>query len=135
MTQDLFSGTWTLNPSKSAFDPNHRPTQGTMRFEKNAGGYLMTASGTKEDGQHVEERPQTILLDGKEHEIPGVPNAVAIAYSPDPHTIRATAKSGDTLLGEGSYVVSPDGETLTATVAGIDAQQRKFQTVTVWDRA
>jgi hypothetical protein len=134
MTQDLFSGTWILNPAKSAFDPNHRPTQATMRFERNPEGYRMTASGTKEDGQHVEERPQTIVLDGKEHEIPGVPNAVAIAHSPDPHTIRAMGKSGNTVLGEGSYVVSADGKTLTATTAGTDAQQRRFQTVTVWER-
>jgi hypothetical protein len=32
------------------------------------------------------------------------------------------------------YTVSADGSTLTATVRGIDAQQRPFQTVVVWDR-
>lgn len=134
MTHDLFSGTWKLNPAKSAFDPNHRPTQGTMRFVRDADGYQMTAEGVKEGGEKVAEHPQKLILDGKEHAVPGVPGAMAAASSPDPHTIRACAKMGETILGDGSYVVSADGATLTATMSGIDAQQRHFQTTTVWDR-
>jgi len=134
MTQDFFSGTWKLNPAKSAFDPNHRPTEGVLRFERNPEGYLMTAEGVKENGERCVERPQTLILDGQERPIPDVPGAVAVAIAPDPRTIRVSGRMGETTLGEGSYVVSPDGTTLSATMAGTDAQQRRFQTTTVWDK-
>ncbi len=31
--QDPLSGTWKLNPGGSDFDPNHRPSAGTMVLE------------------------------------------------------------------------------------------------------
>ncbi len=35
---DPFIGTWKLNPGKSQFDPNHRPSEATMRWELDADG-------------------------------------------------------------------------------------------------
>jgi hypothetical protein len=37
-------------------------------------------------------------------------------------------------VGEGSYEVSPDGTTLTATVSGTDASGGRFEQVIVFDR-
>src|SRR5215469_14161879 len=67
---DLFAGTWKMNPRKSNFDPNHRPTEGTMRFEAQTDGYLMRAEGVC-DGKRVEEQPQRFMLDGVERPVPG----------------------------------------------------------------
>ena len=131
--KDLFSGSWKLNPQKSNFDSNHRPSGGTVRFEPTPEGYLMRAEGVC-DGKHVEEQPQKFILDGKEHEVPGAPGVLAAASLPDPHTLHAKATMGGRVVGEGTYVVSADGATLTATVRGIDVQQRQFQTTVVWDR-
>jgi len=86
------------------------------------------------DGKHVEEQPQRFILDGREHPVPGAPEVAVVSTLPDPNTLRATARRGDRTVGEGSYTVSADGATLTATVRGIDAQQRPFQTTVVWDR-
>jgi hypothetical protein len=36
--RDLFIGTWTLNLQRSLFDPNHRPTSGTLVFERDHQG-------------------------------------------------------------------------------------------------
>ena len=36
---DPFVGTWKLNPDRSEFDPNHRPSQGTMTLELEAEGH------------------------------------------------------------------------------------------------
>lgn len=36
--------------------------------------------------------------------------------------------------GGGTYVVSADGKSLTATTFGRDSQQRQFKQLTVWDR-
>jgi hypothetical protein len=131
--QDPFSGTWKMNTQRSNFDPNHRPSEATMRFERESEGYLMHAEGVC-DGKHVQEQPQRFILDDKEHPVPGAPEVVVVSSRPDPNTIRSVARNGDRTLGEGSYVVSADGATLTATVRGIDAQQRRFETTVVWDR-
>ena len=104
-----------------------------MRFEREPEGYLMRAEGIC-DGKRVEEQPQRFILDGKEHPAPGAPGVTAVSTRPDANTIQAAARSGDRVLGEGSYVVSADGATLTATVRGVDAQQRPLQTTVVWDR-
>jgi hypothetical protein len=131
--QDPFSGTWKINPEKSSFDPNHRPSAATIHFEHESDGYLMRAEGSC-DGKHVEEQPQRFILDGKEHPVPGVPGVTTVSTRPDPNTLHASARNGDRVLGEASYVVSTDRATLTATVNGIDAKQRRFQSTLVWDR-
>lgn len=131
--QDPFSGTWKMNPQKSDFDPNHQPLEATMRFERESEGYLMRAEGVC-DGKRVEEQPQRFILDGKERPVPGAPDVTAVSTRPDQNTIRVAGRSGDRTVGEASYVVSADGATLTATVRGIDAKQRPFQTTVVWDR-
>jgi len=104
-----------------------------MRFEREGDGYIMRAEGSC-DGKHVEEQPQKFTLDGTERPVPGAPGVTAKSMQPDANTIHAEARMGDRVVGEGRYVVSADGETLTATVRGVDGQQRQFQTTVVWDR-
>ena len=104
-----------------------------MRFEPQPDGYLMRAEGIC-GSKRVEEQPARFILDGVERPVPGATGVTAVSTRPDPNTIHAVARSGDRTVGEGSYVVSADRATLTATVRGIDAQQRPFQTTVVWDR-
>ncbi len=133
---DPFVGTWTLNPAKCEFDPNHRPTEATMVFELDAQGhYLMKAEGKNAKGEKVAERPATFIPDGEPHPIPGLPGLTAVATRPDPNTIQGEARREDgSVVGGGTYVVSPDGKSLTATNSGIDQQLRPFTQRTVWDR-
>jgi hypothetical protein len=135
-TSDPFVGVWKLNPAKSRFDPNHRPTEGAMTFELDAdGAYVMRAEGKKENGQRVVEQPQRFVPDGKPRPLPGMPNLIAVSTRPDPNTIQGEVKREDgSIVGGGTYAVSADGKTLTATVAGFDAQLREFKMITVWDR-
>ena len=133
-TNDLFAGTWVLDAPASNFDPNHRPSEATMRFEPDGDGYVMYAEGVC-DGKAVNERPQRLPLDGKEYPIPDVPGVTGISSRLDRHTIRAEGRSGGKVVGQASYVVSEDGQALTATVQGIDAQQRAFQTTVAWKRS
>ena len=133
---DPFVGTWKLNPEKSEFDPNHRPTAGTMLFELDAqGNYLMKAEGTSAKGEKVAERPAKFIPDGKAHPIPGVPGLTAVSTRPDPNTLQGEARREDgSIVGGGTYVVSADGKSLTVTNSGIDSQLRPFQQRTSWDR-
>ncbi len=96
--------------------------------------YLMRAEGVC-DGKRVEEQPQRFILDGVERPVHGATGVTAVSTRRNSHTLHACARAGDRTVGEGSYVVSADGTTLTATVRGIDAQQRPFQTTVVWERA
>lgn len=132
-SDDPFTGSWTLNREKSNFDPNHRPRVATMRWDRTIDGYHMQAEGQKDDGQTVVDQV-TFVLDGREHPVPAAPGFTASSEQPDPHTLRAIGRKDGKVVGEGMYTVSADGRTLTATVRGIDAQHRPFQTVVVWDR-
>jgi hypothetical protein len=134
--QDPFIGTWKLNPGKSEFDTNHRPSAGTMIFELDAEGhYLMRAEGLKANGEKVAERPQRFNPDGKEHAIPDVPGLKAVSTRVDASTLRGEARREDgSIVGGGTFVVSDDRKTLMATNFGFDSQLRQFQQKTVWER-
>ena len=134
---DPFVGTWTLNPTRSAFDANHKPRQGTMRWELNADGtYLLLADGVDADGNRCEEKPQRLRPDGVACPVDGLPGLTSVTTRPDRNTIRAEARRQDgSLAGAGTYLVAADGQTMTATTKGVDSQLRPFEMQTVWDRA
>ena len=134
--QDSFVGTWELNVGKSEFDANHRPSAATMVFDLDAQGYyLMTAEGRNDKGEKVAERPTRFIPDGKAHPIPDFPGLITVHTCPDPNTIAGEARRADgSVVGGGTYIVSEDGKTLTATTSGWDSQLRQFKLRTVWDR-
>jgi hypothetical protein len=50
------------------------------------------------------------------------------------HVLETVGRKGDRTTGRGTYEVSADGKTLTATVSGIDASGKRFAQVIVFDR-
>lgn len=50
------------------------------------------------------------------------------------HLLVTEGKKDGNVLGRGTYAVSKDGHTLTATVAGTDAAGKAFDQVIVFDR-
>ncbi|HEX6323508.1 MAG TPA: hypothetical protein VFZ36_07275 [Vicinamibacterales bacterium] len=134
---DPFVGTWILNPAASEFDPNHRPSRGKMTLGRNAeGAYLLTAEGVNAKGETVSERPQTFVPDGRPYPLPDFPGLTTVASLPDARTLRVEARREDgSVAGEGTYVVSDDGQSLVATTAGFDTQLRRFETKTAWERS
>jgi hypothetical protein len=134
--QDPLVGTWTLNPSRSNFDVNHRPQAGTMVIEQtDEGGYLIKAEGISEKGQQVNEKPQTIVPDGQPRPVPDFPGLSVTSTRPDANTLHTDVKREDgSIAGQGTYVVSADGRSLTAMTAGFDSQLRRFEQHTSWDR-
>lgn len=132
--KDAFAGIWRLDVGRSQFSPAHRPGCAAMCWERTPQGYLMRAEGRTREGKLVDECPQAFILDEMEHPIPSAPGLSMIVHHPDANTILVQAKHADRVVGEGSYVVSADGSTLTASVSGIDAQRKPFQTIAIWDR-
>ena len=133
--QDPLTGTWKLNPARSEFDPNHRLSAATMALELTPEGhYTLTAKGVTEKGEKS-EKPTKLIPDGKEHPVPDFPDLTSIVTRPDPNTLVSEVRREDgSVAGSGKYVVSPDGNSLTATNFGFDTQLRQFQQKTVWDR-
>lgn len=133
---DPFAGTWTLNPTKSAFDAHHTPAAGTMTWKLEADGtYLLLAEGVDAKGERCREKPQRLCPDGVAYPIESLPGLTSVTTRPNPNTIRAEAKREDgSLAGEGTYSVAADGATMVASTRGVDSQLRPFTMKTVWDR-
>ena len=133
---DPFVGTWKLNPERSEFDENHRPRGGTMRWQiEPDGGYLLRAEGIDQRGQPCAEKPQKLFPDGKAYPVENFPGLSSITNRVGTHVLHAVAKREDgSTAGEGSYTVSDDGASMTATTAGFDSQLRRFEMRTIWDR-
>jgi hypothetical protein len=133
---DPFVGTWTLNPTQTAFDAHHKPAAGTMTWELDADGtYLLLAEGVDGNGERCREKPQRLRPDGVAYPIEGLPGLTSVTTRPNPNTIRAEATREDgSLAGEGTYMVAADGRTMIASTNGFDSQLRPFTMKTVWDR-
>lgn len=134
--QDPFVGTWKLNVEKSEFDPNHRPTAGTMTVELDAEGYyLQKAEGLNAKGERVVERPMRFITDGTPHPVPGFPGLTYVAARPGANTMTTEARKEDgTVVGGGTTVVAADGASKKVSNFGFDTQLRQFRQTTVWDR-
>jgi hypothetical protein len=131
---DVFVGTWKLNIEQSEFDPKHVPTGGTVTFELDAEGcYVMRGEGINAAGEKVAERPQRFVLDGQEHPMADIPGLTAMATRPEPNTLVAEGRMNGKIVGQGTYTVSADGQTLSATASGMGVNG-PFKTRAVFDR-
>ena len=133
---DPFVGTWELDGTQSQFDPNHKPTCATMRWQLELdGAYLMLSEGQNEKGEPRGEKPQRLVPDGQPYPVENLPGLACVTSRRDPHTILAVVKREDgSVAGEGRYAVAPDGRTMTAATSGFDSQLRRFEMRTVWTR-
>jgi hypothetical protein len=133
---DPLVGTWVLNPSRSQFDENHRPQAATLVIERDdQGRYLVTAEGIGEKGQKVTEKPQTLVPDGQPRPLPDFPGLAVTSTRPDERTLHTDCRREDgSIAGQGTYAVSEDGQSLSATTAGFDSQLRRFEQRTSWDK-
>jgi hypothetical protein len=133
---DPLIGTWTLNPSQSQFDVNHRPKAATLVIERDdQGSYVIKAEGVSEKGQNVTEKTQTITPDGRPRPVPDFPGLTMTCTRPDANTVHSDVTREDgSIAGQGTYSVSADGRSLTAITAGFDSQLRQFEQRTSWDR-
>ena len=136
-TTDPFVGTWTLNPARSLFDPNHNPRAGRMRIDIDAeGALLMNAEGVNEKGEPCAERPQRMIPDGRGYPVPELSGLVVKTTRPDSNTLRSECLREDgAVVGAGTFVIAEDGRSMTATTSGWDSQLREFRQTTVWNRA
>jgi hypothetical protein len=128
----LLAGIWTASLAKSRRDPNHQFHRATMRVEVEGDRVSLTYGGVNAAGK-TEEGTQLICADGEAHPEAAAPGVVCTSTI-DAHTLQVVATKDGAMVGRGSYEVSEDGRTLTATMSGFDASGRPFDQVIVFDR-
>lgn len=129
-----FIGTWIANIEKSRRHANHLFHSATLTFEVSGNRVSMTHAGVNMSGKH-ESGTTVYQPDGQEHAVsPQAPGVVAVTTWSGTHVLESEAKKDGRSLGKGTYVVSDDGRTLTATIAGWDASGAPFDQMIVFDR-
>jgi hypothetical protein len=130
----IFVGTWIANIEKSRRHVNHQFQDATLSFDVSGDVVTLTHGGVNAAGK--QESLTTILRsDGKDHAVsPLAPGVVVATRWRDANVLETVAKKDGQVVGGGTYEVSSDGKTLTATVAGIDGAGARFEQVIVFDR-
>jgi len=133
-TVNPFTGTWIANLEQSRRHANHQFQSATLTFEMAGDDVSLTHAGVNMSGQH--ESGTTVLHpDGEERPVsPQAPGVVAAARWVGTNVLESEAKKDGRVVGKGTYEVSDDGRTLTATVEGTDAAGKPFAQVIVFDR-
>ena len=132
---NILSGVWVANLAKSHRHVNHQFQRATLTISVDGELVSLHHAGVNMSGK--EESGTTVLrADGHAHEVsPQAPGVLVVARWLGAHVLETEASKDGMLVGRGSYAVSEDLKTLTATVAGTDAAGASFEQVIVFDRA
>ena len=125
-------GTWIANLAKSSRHENHQFASATMRVAVVHDEIRLTYEGVNASGK-AERSEQVLHADGLPHDHPLAPGIV-VTSSLAPRGFETIATRDGATMGRGSYEVSEDGTTMTATVRGIDGSGTAFEQVIVFDR-
>ena len=126
------AGTWIANLSKSHRHTNHQFHSATMRFAVTGQEVSLSYEGINHEGR-PESNTHVLHADGEEHAIAAAPGFVAVSTL-GVRWVESVGKKDGAVVGRGRYEVSDDGQTMTATVAGIDASGKPFEQVIAFDR-
>ena len=132
---NVLVGSWIANIEKSRRHANHQFQGATLSVEVEGDVVTLTHGGVNASGK--QESGTTVLRsDGQDHEVsPLAPGVVAATRWRDASALETVARKDGQVVGTGTYEVSSDGKTLTATVAGTDGAGKQFEQVIVFDRA
>ena len=126
------NGTWQANIEKSRRHHNHQFARATMIFTIENTDVRFSYEGINAAGKS-EKSEQVLVADGQPRPHP-LAAAIEVTNSLAPRGLQTTATKDGASLGAGSYDVSGDGGTMTATVKGIDGAGKPFEQIIVFDR-
>ena len=132
---DHWLGTWKLNLAKSRYNPPElAPRSQTIKREAVEGGMKIVTDGVDAQGK-VTHNEYSAKFDGKDYPWTGQANADTIALLRiDDEYYEAIWKLKGEVTITSNTVVSKDGNTLTTTQSGKDAQGRVVLNMAVFDR-
>jgi hypothetical protein len=129
-------GTWELNLAKSTFNPGPPPRTQTLWYK--AEGRALTALLQGVDAAGVPINPDsgnlTIYFDGKDHPTPQAGYDSSAWKRANSHEYVVHRKKAGKVVVTTTNVVSKDGQTMTITTKGVDADGRPIDNVSVYDK-
>jgi hypothetical protein len=129
-----FVGTWALNVSKSKYTPGPPPKDQTVVNEAAGQGMKTTATGHDASGKPISVT-FVATFDAKDFTVSGSPDYDTQAYRRiDANSLEVTRKKAGKVVQTGTNVVSKDGKTRTISITGVDAQGRKINNVSVYEK-
>ena len=131
-TRHPLNGTWLANIAKSTRHENHQFASASMSFTIISDEVRFSYEGVNASGK-LEQSAQVLQADGQPHSHPLAPD-VDVTSTLGPRGVTSSAAKNGATLGRGSYDVSEDGKTMTATVSGVDGSGKPFEQVIVFDR-
>ena len=128
-------GTWKVNLAKSTYSPGPAPKSGTTKIVAAGQGVTLTVDAVDADGT-VRHYTYTANYDGKDAQITGNnANGDTVALTRvNPTTVQAITKKAGKITVTQTSVVSADGKTRTVTTTGTDAQGRKVNNVSLYEK-
>ena len=133
---DSWLGTWKLNLAKSTFEPAAlAPKSQTTKQTKSGDSVTVITDGTDAQGKPI-HTDITYKFDGQDYDYKG---------APDPKSTRAYTRIGDNdyqyvnkvdgkITTTARIKVAADGQTRTIVTTGRDAQGRRIDSLTFWDK-
>jgi hypothetical protein len=126
---------WIANLEKSQRHANHQFQSATLTFEVFGQDVSIRHAGVNMSGK-PESGTTMLHADGVEHAVsPQAPGVAAVTRWIGTNILATEARKDGRLVAKGTYAVSDDGRTLTATVEGTDGSGKAFDQVIVFDRA
>jgi hypothetical protein len=133
---DPFLGTWQMNLAKSKYSSGTAPRSATVNIQADGQNHKVITTGTGADGNPF-SNTITLVFDGIAHPLTGNPNPNSDAVADtriDAYTlIRSFTKAGK-LVETVTYVVSPDGKTMTTPATGVNANGQPVNFIAVFDK-
>jgi len=118
---DMFTGTWTLNVSKSKYSPGMPPKSQTTKLETLKDGIREVVERVNADGTTT-RWDFTAKFDGKDYPIMGDPDRdMASVKKVDDYTLEVVNKKAGKVTTSMILLVSKDGKSRTNTVSGKNA--------------
>ena len=129
---DPHVGTWVLNLEKSKYAPGTAPKSQRSVYSAAGKGFKVASTIVNAAGATVTTE-YTAEPDGKDHPVKGNPDYDSTTMKRvDANTIEFTRKKAGKEVQTARSTVSKDGKTRTVTVAGVNAQGQKVNTVGIW---
>lgn len=127
-------GTWKLNEGKSKI-ASGAPKNTTVVYSMDGDNVKVTTDGTGPDGQPMHTE-WTGKFDGKDYPLTGDSTADSRAYTQvNDHTLMvASKKDGKPIAATVKIVVARDGKTRMVTVSGKDANGKKIESKSAYDK-
>jgi hypothetical protein len=127
-------GTWKLNESKSTFgDGAGKSTM--VVWEKAGDQEKCTVDGIDAAGKKTHS-VWTGKLDGKDYPITGDPESDTRSFTLNgEHKIDIVSKKDGKTVGDGTIVVSEDGQTRTVTTTMTNAKGKKVTSTLAYDKS